>query len=351
MASYANNSSVEFNATIQSAPWNQPMFTFSMTNGIKIWLIVFAIVCGMGTILNGLIFFAVVTQRSLQTGSGWLIAHKQFLDGLICGVVFPLITSPVLNFWLGNALPAFDCDFLIFHQLLLMQVGYWVALFLGVNRFVALLLPHSYSRVSNRRMLGVFFALSWIIAISSQLPGVLGFGLLSGVSPFLICSTLQTLGVLYVTIFAFVWRRRRRIANEGAPGLSREVYDKKYAMAKLLFASYIWNTVCSQLPIILLLLIPPRMRVGPLMAYWMRTVVVCEYAANPVFFFALSRDYRNGCGKLLRMLLDTPAKVLGACLLYLGNKLVNHGQKPPDDGKNSSSGSRSATQRTAAVQQ
>ncbi|XP_055346104.1 green-sensitive opsin-1-like [Paramacrobiotus metropolitanus] len=323
-------------ATNVSLPTNS---VFRVTSNATIWLAVYALICGFGIILNCFLLVVILTQRKLQTGSGWLIAHKQILDVILCAIIFPIMISPVINLYVNIEGLTVNCVWAQFVQLTLMQVGYWTAFFLGVNRLFALLLPHKYSVIAAKPSLVGCIAFSWFIVLVCDIPTLFNIGMKFGVTvnscgilgptdnfTYIVMTAFGQYipvvlsGVIYITIFLTI--RIKMSSRVGAAGQRSDVSRRRVVIAKLLFASYIWNTVCSQLPIALIQLVPRSAGNRALLSLWLRTIHALEYAANPMFFLLLSDDYQQGSKQLLNDFIRSLRTAISSCLLFLYNRIV-----------------------------
>ncbi|XP_055346101.1 melanopsin-like [Paramacrobiotus metropolitanus] len=266
------------------------------TSGVKIWLITYLLICLAGTILNLLILLSIATYRRLQTGSRWLVIHKIVTDTVLCSVMCPIGLLPTFSAWVGQSMPYFDCSLVDTFQTIFAHLGNWTSLFLGVNRFIALLAPHSYHKTTSKQALCIFILTIWMVVLSEQLPTYFGIGVSSG------CNTIKVtnravlfsmltvgqyfpavvLGILYITIFTVMAVKRRNsvAVRVNATTFRRNVLRRKITLAKTLCAAEIWNIMCNMPAVIVMLAVPPEKRPGRLVS-WLHTTVLLGYAAHP----------------------------------------------------------------------
>lgn len=276
------------------------------------WLAIVMVLSIFGFLLNLVLLLTIITSKNLRTGAGALIAHAIFLDGLVCFPVIPLLSSFV---WTAQYYtPPIDvCRWIMLLFYITVWASNWAPLPVAANRFVAICLPHLYERSVSKAKLPYVILFTWMVSISCSL--LLFFGVsvrFQSTKPWgncgsivnkpadfaiitAVCTTFPTVleGVAYIALFAISYTRnftrgRRISAVEVPQGMevggvrAQRVQARRVRSAKMLFAAYVWSTICHMLSPILISTAPVLYRGEPFVPLVGRAVLLLGYATSPV---------------------------------------------------------------------
>ncbi|OWA50768.1 hypothetical protein BV898_15274 [Hypsibius exemplaris] len=294
-------------------------------------------VCIVGTVLLVLLLAAGIT-KTLYHGAGFLIIHLSCLQLFLCAISYPLSTVDIYHALTHEHAPlALHCPSSLFVFKVVVHAEMWASVLLAVNRCFAVALPHHYPSMITSAALSGMVIVPWVIAFAINIPLLFGIGMdLKRDSPVEYClamtngdqySTtylvmerylpLAIKGVLHFTLFFHIHIQRvnrkksvRPLVPMGKPrslratnaigsvGTSRG--SRSQVLAKILGFSFLWKCICF-LPGPISQEVYPEIYSGVQIGqFWiLRTCALCGYAANPIFFFALSSDYQTALVQLL----------------------------------------------------
>ncbi|OWA50889.1 hypothetical protein BV898_15392 [Hypsibius exemplaris] len=294
-------------------------------------------ICGTGFLL---LFLTVSTVNAkLRKGTGLLIVHLTALQLYLCAVSFTLANTDAYRA-LVPEIPDLNlhCPSFMFSHMTAIQAESWASLLLACNRYVAVAVPHRYKEILSKKVVAGMMILPWIIAVAINLPVCFGIGweflidyplhyclavpvdghVYAAVWPVLgRYLPIVLMGVAYCALFLHTGMRngvRRRLVDpvttSSEAAVKAEVRTVKararhMTLAKITAVSFLWHCLCF-LPGPISQSAFPELYSSFLMAqFWLlRTLDLCGYAANPVFYLALSADYQQATARLLRV---TPA--------------------------------------------
>ena len=212
-------------------------------------------ICLFALLSNILCLIAICTQPRLRRQGNALVANLVVLNILLSLLVYPItIVSPVARQY-GNLAGNF-CDWVFFYYFTV-HAFVWHECLLAFNRFTAIILPHRYKAIATKKFLVFTVIVGYLIPFIVDSYGLRRHpSIFLSILPFGACrfnSNIGTfyplfetvlgvylpmcmIGVCYLTIFLTVRIRRRR-----ALSLAREV--QRIRIAKMLFVSYLWNTL------------------------------------------------------------------------------------------------------------
>ncbi|OWA52567.1 hypothetical protein BV898_17018 [Hypsibius exemplaris] len=288
------------------------------------WFIFTIFVSFSGTIIILILLAASVQQRDLRVGTRILIIHLMCIQLLICSVLTPVQTIATYKVLIGQEI-RLECVPLQLLQFGAMYAENWSSALLAINRFVAIQLPHHYKKLLSARIIGAMIILPWIVGIGITVPLLFGIGGIFTWNPQAgICSAKPTgpyivtlvalgayvpiavMGIVYVTIcVGLTWRRSRKIVGQGNPSVditlqgARKTQRRQVAMTNMLVVSFLLYCICF-VPSPVISTNFPHLLVGNFMLQlWItKTLVLCNYAVNPVIFLVLSSDHRRGVSDL-----------------------------------------------------
>ncbi|XP_055330402.1 allatostatin-A receptor-like [Paramacrobiotus metropolitanus] len=264
------------------------------------WFTVTIVVGAIGAIFTCCLLMIMIVLNKFQTGSGIMIAHSQIVDFIICTILNIVQNATILQVQSGRFTPI-DCRTVQFLQMLFVFVGNWSAVFLAANRFVAIVMPFYYKKVTTHWTLALSLLTAWAISLGCSLPMYLNFNVVLGMQPTGACGTLKItgpffgimgfvstylpialLGVLYITLFLLqkFSRFTERYRTEPSER-QRESHRRRIALAKVLFCSFLWYCLCMLPPPILINFYPDVWRREFRLLMWTRTLLMVGYAVNP----------------------------------------------------------------------
>ncbi|XP_055332329.1 uncharacterized protein LOC129584238 [Paramacrobiotus metropolitanus] len=313
---------------------------------LYLWFSVSMLIGLIGGFLILMLLTVMYKQKKLTRGSGLLIAHAQCIDFIMCTMENPLQNSGLLLQALHTS-TGVNCPFARFSLISMQAVGNWSAVFLALNRFVAVVIPHHYQKVATQPVLIGKIVLSWSIGLAITVPHyVLKLGVEFGLSPTGACVILKMdaflfrvisalvfylpigiVGALYVVIFlkGLYLKRRILVHPEARRAPMPVVMKKRLQVARMLMWTFIWYCICyfpaTFLPGFFYHVYKDDKRIE----FWAKTLLYLGYAMNPVFFFAMSSEYRKGAAGLLRGVLRSRRHIHS---LHKSLESGHHSEKP-----------------------
>lgn len=150
-------------SSITSSPWIQYR-TF-----LIVWYATSVLLSIFGTALNFLLFCGIVSSRRLRTGSGALIAHSILVDAVLCAVILPLMYAATWTTQYG-AHSENLCRWFMLALYALVWTHNWATVPIAFNRFIAIILPHFYSRLCHSKpIFAAMVSFSWSISLGCSL--------------------------------------------------------------------------------------------------------------------------------------------------------------------------------------
>ncbi|XP_055340555.1 trace amine-associated receptor 7a-like [Paramacrobiotus metropolitanus] len=285
-----------------------------------------------GVLCNILVMYIILSQRKLRSGCGILIAHLLFINVTLCLVHMPILSISTYFYAPYVRLGKTFCNYTILFYYSSLYTVDWAACLISVNRYVAIFLPHHYRKCAGRYGVISMIVTGWIIAFSCNLVLFYGVGgAYQSTKPWgacgitvsdavtyptvtVICVTLPVCleGVVYLSIFAVVGlrklinRRRVSVADVNADVAHQHQFKKRFRVARMLFCSYVWYSICFLPAPIASSLYPVQYASLPLLQLFLRVLLVLGYATIPLIYLIMNNDYRSGLkivGKRLRRLL------------------------------------------------
>ncbi|OWA50701.1 hypothetical protein BV898_15210 [Hypsibius exemplaris] len=308
-------------------------FTHNVSAAIeKIWLtytaplngwLAFTIIIWIGGSLFNLAILLTVLFNRQRSSSKVLIAHQLLLDLLQCALSMP---ADIFSTLYLRPFSSPGCAVMRVPFVWIECTAHWTALATTVNRFVAILFPQFYKRVSGPAGIFWFSAVPWLIGFLLSLPYQTGYGgyfmsnppwyrcvLISSdkfsinnilyfgfVTPMALLALLYLALSLRMTVFAP--NRGNRVSYSVPVDGMKQRLQKRYAVAKMLFLSSMLYVV-FYLPNPVISWAAPQLLNGtPMPRMWLRTVYCLGFFINPVVFYCMNagyrRDLQNMLGKL-----------------------------------------------------
>ncbi|XP_055335848.1 protein trapped in endoderm-1-like [Paramacrobiotus metropolitanus] len=313
--------------------WNQSNTTLHRSNAsssavtvqLTIW---FTAQLGLslgGSALFMLLLLVMYRLNKLQTGSGLLIAHSLVIELVYCLLMSPITT--IQAFCQYFQVPFYyNCRWIGFFLILILYTEHWSGVMLALNRFIAVLLPHAYKKVSSKKGSAVAMGFAWTMSFFLNLttlqfiPGLqytrqsatscrwvggdgVAFrivGLLGTYIPIIIQTTCY--GSLFL-IFQVKKFRETPSANGGERPCAS--VQKRLAMTKALCFSFLWYCACILPPAIMTQIDTGAWKQNLALLQYSRTSQLLGYAISPVFFFAVNDNYRSALKQEFQRLSDS----------------------------------------------
>ncbi|OQV12417.1 hypothetical protein BV898_13293 [Hypsibius exemplaris] len=299
------------------------------SSALRVWFILTISVSLFGSVLLVLLLSASCRFRELLLrGSCILIFHSMLIQLLICAVICPILNiSSYLT--LINNTTLVHCPTLIFFNTASDHTDNWAALFLAVNRFVAIVSPHHYDAWVSRKVLICMIIIPWLIGISDSLPVYFGIGGQTIIGPagcafetdvdgfygtlwFVIGAYIPIglMGIIYTILFVRIGTANRNRPNLAVPfepnGQNARLsttQKRQISIAKMLIGSFAWYCICFLPGPIIVSLFPGVYAVDQMLRLWISGLLgLCGFAGCPIIFLASSADYRTGVKGLFRMI-------------------------------------------------
>ncbi|XP_055348301.1 uncharacterized protein LOC129595341 [Paramacrobiotus metropolitanus] len=265
----------------------------------------FSLISVTGVVLSLTLFFTLILRSHLRTRSGVLLAHQQLLHALEIGVSNPLYIITGWAVWLGVPITTFNCTTMYFFGQWFICAESWASLFLAFNRFVALIFPHQYGRVTSNLATMVFLVSAWGIGLAVNLPGLWGIGGVFGKRDFggrydcgrisitsqEISNAVATLGgylplalqgIIYLAVIVGYQIEGRRQGNS--------LQRKRMHLFRLLFASYLWYLLWYLPVLVVAYGFPYYWYSDKIRAGWFIVLQQIGYVGSPVFLLLMNRD-------------------------------------------------------------
>lgn len=276
------------------------------------WFSIIVFLSIFGLFSNLTLFVTIVSSKKLRSGSGALIAHSIFWDGLMCFPVIPLVAATL---WAAqyHLPPESVCRWFMLLFYFIVWTSTWAPVPIAANRFVAIFFPHFYGKSVSRTTLPYIILFSCTISVSCSLVLFFGVGAkfestrpwgtcgstITKPTDFAIimamCTTLPTVlqGAAYIPLFAVSytrnWFQRRKVSAVPAIlGVDKVrlplqgIQARRFRTTQMVFAAYVWSTICYMLSPILLSAAPVLYRTEPFIALFIRAVLLLGYATSPV---------------------------------------------------------------------
>lgn len=129
-----------------------------------------------GSLLNLFLGITILFSRNLRSGCGALIANLHFIIFLQCSFGIPSVFIPTYEASVTGPVSNLFCRMSFFPFFVLLPVADWSDMMIGINRFVAICFPFSYSKWTTKPVLISMMTISWIPGIALGFCCVFNFG-------------------------------------------------------------------------------------------------------------------------------------------------------------------------------
>ena len=163
-----------------------------------IFFVLQLVTCISGTVGNSLVVIAILSTRSLHTGSNWYILNLAITDLLVCTVLLPYsLMSMVLQ------APPVGCSFMGFLMIILILTSSAALAAIAFNRYVLIVMSRQrYIAMFTHQKIILSIVGMWFTCIVAASPPLYGMGSYQYNPRISACSfTWDTLGIIYVNVF------------------------------------------------------------------------------------------------------------------------------------------------------
>ncbi|OQV23639.1 hypothetical protein BV898_02382 [Hypsibius exemplaris] len=275
-----------------------------------VWTVAVLTINLIGALANILTFIATLTYRPLRKSSSCLLlAHCILLDTFI--TVVTEIGAVLVTLFGDRLFPAHFCQawgVFVFGPTF---VGNWAHALLAFNRFVAATFPHQYRRSTARPVLLATIIIPWVISVVVNVFPVAGNRVrFEMMWPWAGCMVqpLESLAQQLVTSFgtyipclvtgmcytSVLIRSRLSVRRRVGEGSRSTVLNQRYEVSKMLFACFLWYCGANFTLPAAVTFFPRLYFSSPLTQLAFKGLQYVSSAVNPVFFIAVSKNYRDG---------------------------------------------------------
>ncbi|XP_055355355.1 rhodopsin-like isoform X2 [Paramacrobiotus metropolitanus] len=323
-----NDTVAAFNATTTS---NIPSALELFRPQVELYIIVTVTVGFGGALLILLLLCAMALGTQTRGGANILIVNLLLAEFIMCSSLVPHQAFSI--YFPFARIEQTGCRYNYVIWMILMSYSQWLTCALAVNRVVATLAPHYYYRTASGSAIGLTIVFCWAVACACFLPFFFNTGgYYDSLPPWMSCSIRTSLpwaklamytvgfyapmaimGTCYALILLYVVGKRLRRPLGGAAGgdVFSQAERQRLAIARMLMASALWYYACYLPNTIVATSFYPVYVRYPLLQLWLRTIFFLGYGGNPLIFFTMCKDYRNGLrslGKRLRQTVGCAAK-------------------------------------------
>ena len=263
------------------------------------WMVIVLTVNISGAFINAVTFIATLTYRPLRhSSSSWLLAHCIFIDLFVSLVIGPGLV--LVTFYGSQPLPQHFCEGWGFTVWTAIYTSNWSHAMLAMHRFIATIFPFRYSQLTAKPMLIAAVIFPWFIAISLNSFMAAGFHVRFEMArPWISCTpgpvnyaplnALVALGVyipccitgLGYTIVLVT--SKVAVSTKISPDVAHSsALNKRYETAKMLFVSFLWNSLSNFIVPIGATFYPKVYFTNPLMQLAFKSLQYMSNAVNPV---------------------------------------------------------------------
>ena len=310
------------NASTSGTAWQSQSLIAMRPAAYYTWLACSLVICIVVSIILLLLLVTSIHQNSLHTGSRILLVHLMLIQLIICAVFFPMQFEATHHSIVHQDAPHVECQSFILFFISTCFAENWSSVIMAFNRFVAIILPHSYIRCLTKRALTVSILLPWLIGFAISIPTYFGVGAELIWNPKNgVCFTkkksevyvtawfavgvycpMALMGVTYSALFLRLITKRRAVKVQSRANVSpaslrvgasvsarptvrcRNAERRRHVqIAKMLMMSFVWYCLCFiPSPVVTTNFTDLYMRDAILQLWLGRTLSLFGYAASPV---------------------------------------------------------------------
>ncbi|OQV19699.1 hypothetical protein BV898_06240 [Hypsibius exemplaris] len=339
------------------------------------WYVITMLICALTGTVNILLVAVIRRNRFLRSGSGLVIGHLACLECLASTINLPVHYTTMFTPQFGLKANAVSCAVMQIFMVTTYTAVDWTLLLLAVNRFVAVVFPHSYNWIASKKVSRIGLVSIWLFAISLNAPFCFDVeNRFSATPPWLSCGFAQSrpgefdfrslqaalsvfvplalVGPLYLSVLmksVMLWQARMRMApilnRNSQAWFDQRNQRRRLNTAKILFVcwsvyfvSFFWTNIINKFAGALMIR-------SPVVQLWSRTGFVIGYLIHPIFLFSLSTDHQKG----LKSLLKDMAEYLAQVPEWVEQQVSRHRVGPKSDGLAAISPSTRAPAPTAEI--
>lgn len=274
-----------------------------------VWYAVMVFTCIGGAVLNLLLLLVIKSTKRIFSGSEILVTHLVLCDLYICVIGTPFYSVSVY-FAQTAPLGVEYCRYAALMYMSPIRLRYFLEMFLSFNRFIALLYPHHYPKLTKKSVIFGMIAVSWAVIIFEVLSFFSVLGSYEVMPPFGSCglrvpSSFATLyifssyfalvltGLLYlvaVILFAFKRNYVRNVFGSGDSVKEKINTTRRVRTMGTLFAAFCWRQLCFLPAWIVVARYPALLWTRPTLQFYFRALYLAASAINPVRMGQISRD-------------------------------------------------------------
>ncbi|OQV23636.1 hypothetical protein BV898_02379 [Hypsibius exemplaris] len=298
--------------------------TAQVDPAIIVWPYMAGVLCSVAAVLNFSALFVIFKFPVLFKGAGFLIAHLLACNAMECLTGIPMLINRVAK----APYIQMDCGICRYQHgfyITFNNLANWSEALLGLNRLAAIILPLQFHTV-NRNLIQLPALLAcWVLTLVYTVPptaDILGIYRLSETGTCAIMSQTAVTRVLYslnaycptvliaaaafviTTKFARDVKMRRMVhvvsgeqeARRPPPLVSPVVVmsERQRRITKMLVMSFCLSLTC-QTPVYILVSTGYNAS-NPIITVYLNLLTMVHYAATPVVFFTMNKDYRDKVG-------------------------------------------------------
>ncbi|XP_055357789.1 galanin receptor 2a-like [Paramacrobiotus metropolitanus] len=317
---------IPFDNISSAEPFSASNVTLANQQWMTIWCIANLFLCAFGALLCFLLIVVIMSDKTARIGSGCLIAHLLVIDLMMCAIHLPINTIWVFATEIFAGLMD-HCAVVFMTFQTTAYAGSWVALFLALNRFTAIILPLKYGAWSTNNTLAKMTISSWFMAFLCTVPFCFGIGgTITTVPPWSACGVrkagsnvvftlskvtgmyapLIIVCVIYIAMFSWLAVRRTNVVRLRSVETilteefvkQRRTCRRRLIISKMLFVSSVWQCACY-LPYMIISSNSQMATQMPVLDLILRSVFHTGYATNPLIFLLMSDNYWKGLRRVI----------------------------------------------------
>ena len=258
-----NNSSFS-NFSLNSSTTGHGIFFLQYYYHFLASVVVGLLICVFAVVSNAICLLTICTYPKLRSRGAILVANLVIINILLSLTVFPttIISALYVQYY---PLTRNFCDW-AFYYFFVTHSFVWHECLLSLNRFIAVVVPHKYKAISSRKSLLFTVILGYLISFSINAyglrtrPRVYGFTLPFGTclyNPSLhtifpsihavlgVYIPMCVIGMSYLSIFIVVYLRKNRVNETVGPLKATRMHTMQMRIVRMLFVSFLWNTLTS----------------------------------------------------------------------------------------------------------
>jgi hypothetical protein len=270
-----------------------------------------------GAANNFFCLMVTIKNRSLRSRSGFLIANLFLVNMLLC--INSAISIIVMNLDPSDSIVTTFKVYCPFQMLIITTLGFtntWTDVFVAINRFAAICLPHQYHIMTGKKVLIAMIAYCWIASFTcglltatvmlSESIGLIAkgckvikrnyAGILIGYYGIYLPYVLIGLAIFAILAKIISGRFHQFMTGSVVPEELRVSQERRLKKARMLLVVYMWGIICFMPSILVYDVFAYYLQKYPLVGFSTRIISSCNYALIPVIIPKLCS--KNGWNEL-----------------------------------------------------